>query len=150
MSVSQAAQNVANRIPTPSAPSVPNGHREGRLSDAEYYARLTNKAKKRKQAETREKYAAPADAGFIHAAAAGAFQTLAVAGVTLMVVVFVVMMIDESIEVDSESEFGSSYDTITSTLGDAFNLAAVALIVLVASVILWYVSGFGDNGDRLR
>jgi len=86
----------------------------------------------------------------VHAAAAQAFNTLAVAAVTLMVVVFVVGMIDESMSIDSESEFYESYETVIGTTGDAFNLAAVALIVLVASVILWYVSNFGGNGNRLR
>jgi len=86
----------------------------------------------------------------VHAAAAGAFNTLAVAAVTLIVVVFVVGQIDESMSMDSESEFYESYETVISTTGSAFDLAAVALIVLVASVILWYVSGFGSNGNRLR
>ncbi|MFW5905839.1 MAG: hypothetical protein ACOCUO_03250 [archaeon] len=85
----------------------------------------------------------------VHAFAAGAFNTLAVAAVTLMVVVFVIGMIDESMDMDSESEFHSSYETVTGTTGDALNLAAVALIVLVASVILYYVGNFGGNGRRL-
>ncbi len=86
----------------------------------------------------------------IHSFAAGAFNTLAVAAVTLMVVIFVVGMIDQSMSMDEESEFYGSYETVVGTTGDAFNLAAVALIVLVASVILWYVSNFGGNGNRLR
>lgn len=80
------------------------------------------------------------------AAISGAFNTLAVAAITLMVVVFVVGMIADSMTMDSESEFYESFNTITETTGDALNLAAVALIVLVASLILFLVAGFGNRG----
>ncbi|MFW5905840.1 MAG: hypothetical protein ACOCUO_03255 [archaeon] len=86
----------------------------------------------------------------VHALAAGAFNTLAVAAVTLMVVVFVVGMIEDSMQLSDDNEFANASDTVVSTTGDAFNLAAVALIVLVASVILYYVGNFGGGGSRLR
>ena len=141
----QALQAVQNQLPSP---SIPSGHREGRLEDAEYQRRLAEKVGKRKAQD----YTIDVDddANFVTASAAGAFNTLAVAAVTLIVVVFVVGQIDDAMSMDEEAEFYESYETVIGTTGSAFDLAAVALIVLVASVILWYVSGFGGNGgDRL-
>ena len=85
----------------------------------------------------------------IRAGISEAFNALAVAAVTLFVCIFVVSMITDSISLEEGDPFYESMGTVETTTGDAFTLAAVALIVLVASIILWLVRGFG-GGDMSR
>ena len=76
------------------------------------------------------------------------FNMLATAAITLFITIFVVGMIGDTMETGEDHLFGSEFDQVVDITGDAFLLAGVALIVVVASVILWLVRGFGGNGGR--
>lgn len=77
-----------------------------------------------------------------------AFNMVVTAAVTLIVGIFVFSQISDTMPTPANNDLANATDTVESTTGDAFTLGAVAIIVLVASVILGLVSRFGGNGGR--
>lgn len=87
----------------------------------------------------------------IEAAITGTFNAVVAAAVTLIVGLYVFSQISSTMPTPENTELANATDTVKSTTGDAFTLGAVAVIVLVASLILSMIGGgFGGSGGRRR
>lgn len=75
------------------------------------------------------------------------FLRVVSAAVTLIVGIFVFAQISSTMPQPDNSELSNATNTVESTTGDAFILGAVAVIVLVASLILALIGGFGRQGN---
>jgi len=84
----------------------------------------------------------------VRASIEGTFTRMVSAAVTLIVGIFVFAEISNSMPTPDNNQLANATDTVESTTGNAFTLGAVAIIVLVASVILALVSGFGNGMGR--
>lgn len=95
---------------------------------------------------TEELFGPEAERNRITAANARAFQAIATMAVTLLVVIFIVAQLEGSFEVENDSAFYDAYQNTVGLIGDSFLLMAITIIVAVAGLILYYVSGFGGGG----
>lgn len=95
---------------------------------------------------TEELFGAEEERGPVTAANARAFQGIATMAVTLLVVIYIVGQLEGSFEVENDSAFYDAYNSTVGLIGDSFLLMAVTIIVAVAGLILYYVSGFGGGG----
>jgi len=86
----------------------------------------------------------------VYAAIEGTFTRMVSAAVTLIVGIYVFAQIGNTMPAPENPELANASDTVMSTTGNAFTLGAVAIIVLVASVILGLVGGFGGRGRGRR
>ena len=84
----------------------------------------------------------------VRAGISDVFNVLATAAVTIFVAIFVVSIIGDALDVEEGGFLYEEMESIEGYIGDAFMLGAVGLIILVASVILWLIGGFGENGRR--
>lgn len=82
----------------------------------------------------------------VYAAIEGTFTRMVSASVTLIVGIYVFAQISSTMPTPSNNELANATSTVKATTGNAFTLGAVAIIVLVASVILGLVGGFGGRG----
>jgi|GEM_PF-6559310 uncharacterized membrane protein len=76
----------------------------------------------------------------------GTFVGIATGAVTLIIAIYVFSQIVDVMPTPTNSDLANSTNTTIKTAGSAFNLGAVALIVLVAAMILALVAGFGWRG----
>ncbi|RYJ15016.1 hypothetical protein ELS19_14365 [Halogeometricum borinquense] len=86
----------------------------------------------------------------VYAAIEATFTRMVSAAVTLIVGIYVFAQISSTMPTPSNPELANSTNTVKSTTGNAFTLGSVAIIVLVASVILGLVGGFGGRGRGRR
>lgn len=83
----------------------------------------------------------------VEAALAATFNTIVAAAVTLLVGIFVFSEIADVMPTPANNELANASDTVQGTTGNAFTLGAVAIIVLVATLILGLIgSGLGGGG----
>lgn len=85
-----------------------------------------------------------------YAAIEQTFTRMVSAAVTLIIGIYVFAQISNTMPTPENAELANATNTVESTTGDAFTLGAVAIIVLVASVILGLVGGFGGRGRGRR
>lgn len=86
-----------------------------------------------------------------YAAIEGTFVKVVSAAVTLIIGIYVFAQISSTMPTPQNNQLANATSTVKSTTGSAFTLGAVAIIVLVASLILMLVGGFGmGNGGRGR
>ncbi|QIB75724.1 hypothetical protein GL213_14440 [Halogeometricum borinquense] len=86
----------------------------------------------------------------VYAAIEATFTRMVSASVTLIVGIYVFAQISSTMPTPSNPELANATSTVKGTTGNAFTLGAVAVIVLVASVILGLVGGFGGRGRGRR
>lgn len=85
-----------------------------------------------------------------YAAIEGTFTRMVSAAVTLIIGIYVFAQISGTMPKPDNAQLANATSTVKSTTGSAFTLGAVAIIVLVASVILGLVGGFGGRGRSRR
>ncbi|GAA0304008.1 hypothetical protein [Halarchaeum salinum] len=85
-----------------------------------------------------------------YAAIEGTFTRIVSASVTLIIGIYIFAQISSTMPTPENNQLANATSTVTSTTGSAFTLGAVAVIVLVASVILGLVGGFGGRGRARR
>ena len=85
-----------------------------------------------------------------YAAIEGTFTRMVSAAVTLIIGIYIFAEISDTMPTPDNSELANASDTVQSTTGSAFTLGAVAIIVLVASVILGLIGGFGAQRRSRR
>lgn len=87
----------------------------------------------------------------VRAAINGTFMAVVSGAVTLLIGIYVFSQISSTMPNPSNSALNKSTNTVLSTTGSAFQLGAVAIIVLVAVLILSLVSGgFGGGNEGGR
>jgi hypothetical protein len=86
----------------------------------------------------------------VYAAIEGTFTKVVSASVTLIVGIYVFAQISNTMPTPENESLANATSTVKSTTGQAFTLGAVAVIVLVASVILGLVGGFGGRRGARR
>jgi uncharacterized membrane protein len=86
------------------------------------------------------------DDGLQKAFIAGIMQMVGVAAVTIVVLIFVISAIFDAMPTPSNADLANTSTTVIETTSSAFNLGTVALIIIVAGAILYYVSRFGQGG----
>jgi hypothetical protein len=83
----------------------------------------------------------------VETALAATFNTIVAAAVTLLVGIFVFAEIADVMPEPENNSLANASDTVQGTTGNAFTLGAVAIIVLVATLILGLIgSGFAGGG----
>jgi hypothetical protein len=83
-----------------------------------------------------------------YAAMEGTFVRVVSSAVTLIIGIYVFAEISGTMPTPENSNLANATDAVLNTTGSAFQLGAVAVIVLVAALILSLVGGFGMNGGR--
>jgi len=86
----------------------------------------------------------------IYAAIEATFTRMVSAAVTLIVGIYVFAQISSTMPTPENSELAQATNTTTATTGNAFTLGAVAILVMVASVILGLIGGFGRTSRGRR
>jgi len=86
----------------------------------------------------------------VYAAIERTFTKVVSASVTLIVGIYVFAQISNTMPTPENESLANATSTVKSTTGQAFTLGAVAVIVLVASVILGLVGGFGGRRGARR
>jgi hypothetical protein len=80
---------------------------------------------------------------------AAVVQMVGVAAVTIIVMIFIISEIITVMPAPSDSGLANATAGIISIVGSSFTLAGVALVVIIAGAILFYVGNFGrDSGMR--
>lgn len=90
------------------------------------------------------------DDNLVEAAMSGTFLAIVSAAVTLLVGIYVFAEISDTMPTPENAELANATSNVKSTTGSAFQLAAVAIIVLVAGLILSLVGGFGQSSQGGR
>ena len=86
----------------------------------------------------------------VYAAIEGTFTKVVSGAVTLLVGIYIFAQISNTMPTPENPELANSTETVVSTTGSAFTLGATAIIVMVASVILGLVGGFGGRRGGRR
>lgn len=73
----------------------------------------------------------------------GTLSQVSTAAVAIVVMLYIVGEILESIPAALTDQLAATQDTVLSTFASTMELAGVALIIMVAGMILWVVRGFG-------
>ena len=82
-------------------------------------------------------------------AGASIVNSLVVIGTALFIGIFVLGMIADSMPLDDEEMmFYGAIESVEGILESSFELAAILPIVIIAGGLLYYVRGFGQNGER--
>lgn len=84
--------------------------------------------------------------GPLKACIAGVMQLVGVSAVTIVVLIFVISAIFDAMPTPSNANLANTSTTVIETTSSAFNLGTVALIIIVAGAILYYVGRFGQGG----
>lgn len=82
----------------------------------------------------------------VTAAISGTFTGVVSGAVTLIIGIYVFATISSTMPTPSNPAMANASETVKATTGQAFTLAAVAIIVMVAALILALISGFGRGG----
>jgi hypothetical protein len=84
--------------------------------------------------------------GPLKACITGVMQLVGVSAVTIVVLIFVISAIFDAMPTPSNADLANTSTTVIETTSSAFNLGTVALIIIVAGAILYYVGRFGQGG----
>lgn len=85
------------------------------------------------------------DEGPLKASIAGIMQLVGVTAVTIIVLLYVISEIFNVMPTPTNEKLNETSTTVMNTTASAFNLGTVALIIIVAGAILYYVSRFGGS-----
>lgn len=87
------------------------------------------------------------DDGLQKAYIAGIMQLVGTTAVTIIVLLYIISAIVETMPTPTNEKLNQTTTTVIDTTSSSMNLGTVALIVIVAGAILFYVRGFGGGND---
>lgn len=87
------------------------------------------------------------DDGITKTAITDIIQLVGIAAVTIVIMIYIISQITDTMPEPTDTDLSNTTDTTISTFGSTMELATVALIIIVAGAILFYVRDFGGGNQ---